>query len=164
MRNLQEQVKKAFCYQKLFRPSTVRINCSSDLKIFENSRPSASNFNFFFWSLEQFFLTVCQNNFGNKIPFLFTETNGFGWAKGRQRDLLRILPGFKLSNEPKSGFAVIRIYALPSFTPIHHGAKFFMITKRCFVKLLKWVHPIIFVSNVFHNSHLNQNRIQNQRP
>ena len=44
LRNLQEQVKKAFCYQKLFWPFTVRINCSSDLKIFANSRPSASNF------------------------------------------------------------------------------------------------------------------------
>ena len=28
MRNLQEQVKKAFCYQKLFWPFTVWINCS----------------------------------------------------------------------------------------------------------------------------------------
>ena len=69
MRNLQEQVKKAFCSQKLFRPFTVRTNCSSDLKIFENSRPSASNFKSFSQSLEQFFLTVGQNNFGNKIPF-----------------------------------------------------------------------------------------------
>ena len=33
----------------------------------ENSRPSASSFS---RSLEQFFLTVGQNNFGNKIPFL----------------------------------------------------------------------------------------------
>ena len=56
MRNLQEQVKKAFCYQKWFWPLTVRRNCSSDLKIFSRS-------------LEQFFLTVSQNNFGNKIPF-----------------------------------------------------------------------------------------------
>ena len=70
MRNLQEQVKKAFCYQKLFWPFTVWINCSSDLKIFENSRPSASNFKSFSRSLEQFFLTVGQNNFGNKIPLL----------------------------------------------------------------------------------------------
>ena len=30
MKNLEEQGKKAFCYQKLF---TVWINCSSDLKI-----------------------------------------------------------------------------------------------------------------------------------
>ena len=44
MRNLQEQVKKAFCYQKLFWPITAWINCSSDLNIFANSRPSASNF------------------------------------------------------------------------------------------------------------------------
>ena len=69
MRNLQEQVKKAFCYQKLFWPFTVWINCSSDLKNFANSRPSASNFKSFSRSLEQFFLTVGQNNFGNKIPF-----------------------------------------------------------------------------------------------
>ena len=68
MRNLQEQVKKAFCYQKLFWPFTVLINCSSDLKIFANSRPSASNFKSFSQSLEQFFPTVGQNNFGNKIP------------------------------------------------------------------------------------------------
>ena len=39
MRNLQEQVKKAFCYQKLSWPFTVWINCSSDLKKFANSRP-----------------------------------------------------------------------------------------------------------------------------
>ena len=69
MKNLQEQVKKAFCYQKLFWPFTVWIDCSSDLKIFANSGPSASNFKSFSRSLEQFFLTVGQNNFGNKIPF-----------------------------------------------------------------------------------------------
>ena len=69
-RNLQEQVIKAFCYQKLFSPFTVWINCPSDLKIFANFRPSASNFKSFSRSQEQFFLTVGQNNFGNKIPFL----------------------------------------------------------------------------------------------
>ena len=37
-------------------------------KNFANSRPSASNFKNFSRSLEQFFLTVGQNNFGNKIP------------------------------------------------------------------------------------------------
>ena len=68
MRNLQEKVKKAFGYQKLFWPFPVWINCSSDLKIFANSRPTASNFETFSWSLEQFFLTVGQNNFDNKIP------------------------------------------------------------------------------------------------
>ena len=71
LRNLQEQVKKAFCYQKLFWPFTVWINCSSDLKNYANSWPSASNFKSFSRSLEQFFLTVGQNNFGNKIPNLF---------------------------------------------------------------------------------------------
>ena len=73
LRNLQEQVKKAFCYQELFWPFTVWINCSSDLKNFENSRPSASNFKSFSQSLEQFFLTVAQNNFGNKITLLKSQ-------------------------------------------------------------------------------------------
>ena len=68
MRNLQEQVKKAFCYQKFFWPFTVWINCPSDLKDFANYWPSASNFKSFCRSLEQFFLTVDKNNFGNKIP------------------------------------------------------------------------------------------------
>ena len=72
MRNLQEQVEKAFCYQKLIWPFTVWINCFSDLKIFEISRSSASNLKSFSQSLEQFFLTVGENNFGNKIPFFFT--------------------------------------------------------------------------------------------
>ena len=51
---------------------TVWINCSSDLKKFGNSRPSALKFKSFSSSLEQFFLTVGQNNFDNKIPFFFT--------------------------------------------------------------------------------------------
>ena len=71
MRNLHEQVKKAFCYQKLFWPFTVWINRSSDLKNFANSLPSASNFKSFSRSPEQPFLTVGQNNFGNKIPDSF---------------------------------------------------------------------------------------------
>ena len=57
VRNLQEQVKKALCYQKLFWPFTVWINCSGDFKIFANSRPSASNFKSFSWSLKQFIQT-----------------------------------------------------------------------------------------------------------
>ena len=48
----------------------MEIVLVSDLKNFANSRPSASNFKSFSRSLEQFFLTVGQNNFGNKIPFL----------------------------------------------------------------------------------------------
>ena len=75
----QEQVKKAFCYQKLFWPFTVWTNCSSYLKIFANSQPSASNFNFFSRSLEHFFLTVDQNNLGNKIPFFLTQN--YKWVE-----------------------------------------------------------------------------------
>ena len=69
---IKGKVKKALCYQKLFRPFTVWI--LNELfwwsQIFANSQPSASNFKSFSRSLEQFFLTVGQNNFGNEIPFL----------------------------------------------------------------------------------------------
>ena len=71
LRNLQEQ-KKTFCYQRLVSPFTVWIDCSNDLKNFENYRLSVLNFKSFSRSLEQFFLTVGQNNFGNKIPFLYS--------------------------------------------------------------------------------------------
>ena len=40
------------------------------LSYIANSQPSSSNFKSFSQSLEQFFLTVGQNNFGNEIPFL----------------------------------------------------------------------------------------------
>ena len=42
-----------------------------DFKNFANSWPSAWYFKSFSRSLEQFFLTVGQNNFANKIPFLY---------------------------------------------------------------------------------------------
>ena len=53
----------------MFWPFTIWINFSSDLKIFKNSRLWASNFKSFSKILEHFFLTVCQNNFGNERPF-----------------------------------------------------------------------------------------------
>ena len=70
MRNLQEQVKKHSVTKNCYDLSL--FNCSSDLKNFANSRPSASNFKSFSQPLDQFFLTAGQNNFGNKIPFLLT--------------------------------------------------------------------------------------------
>ena len=62
LRNLQEQVKKPFGYQKLIWSFTVWTNCSSDLKNFANSRPSASNFKSFSRSLDHFFLTILLKN------------------------------------------------------------------------------------------------------
>ena len=63
IKNLQEQVKKAFCYWKLFWPFSVWINCSSHLKNFANSQPSALNFKSFSRSLEIFFLTARSEQF-----------------------------------------------------------------------------------------------------
>ena len=70
LRNLQEQVKKAVCYQKLFWPLTVWINCSSNLK----NLAKFSAFKSFSFLQEQFFLTAGHNNFDNKIPLNFEIT------------------------------------------------------------------------------------------
>ena len=53
LRNLQEQVKKAICYQTLFWSFTVWINCSSDLKILGILGLQPRSFS---QSLEPFFL------------------------------------------------------------------------------------------------------------
>ena len=58
MRNLQEQVKKAFCYKKLLWPFTVWINWSSDFKNFEITRTIYSNSE----RSEQFLVTECFFN------------------------------------------------------------------------------------------------------
>ena len=55
---LTKIVQTLHCLNKLFEWS--QKNC--------NSRPSASNFKKISWSLEHFFLTIGQKNFGNKIP------------------------------------------------------------------------------------------------
>ena len=67
MRNLQEQVKKAFCYQKLFWPFTVWINCLVISKFLQilGLQPRISKL---FSITRTFFFIVGQNNFGNKIP------------------------------------------------------------------------------------------------
>ena len=70
------------------------MNYSSDLKNFANSLPSASNFKSFSRSLEQFFLTVGQNNFGNKIPLLKKEQNA-------HLQFLSQLPGCSLHRNKK---------------------------------------------------------------
>ena len=70
----RNKLKKTFCYQKLFWPFIVQMNCSSDVKIFAqilDLQPRISKS--FSQSLEHFFLTVSQDNFGNKIPILWRQ-------------------------------------------------------------------------------------------
>ena len=63
--------EKAFCLEKCSALSLFKyVHCSSDLKSFANSRSSASTSKSYFQSIEQFFLTVDQNNFRKKIPLL----------------------------------------------------------------------------------------------
>ena len=66
----QNQLKK-HSVSKIVLTLHCANKCSSDLKKFANSRPSASYFKTFSWSLKQIFYTVGQNNFGNKIPGQF---------------------------------------------------------------------------------------------
>ena len=69
MRNLQEQVKKSFCYKKLFKPCNVSINVqviSGILQILV-LQPQISKV--FFWSLEAIFSHSNQNNFDAEIHF-----------------------------------------------------------------------------------------------
>ena len=62
------QVENAFCFKIVLRYHSL----NKLFELFANSRPLALNFKSFSRSLEQFFLTVGQNNFGNKIPFFQT--------------------------------------------------------------------------------------------
>ena len=64
-----------FLGESMARPNCFRFYLTfSDHKKFANSGPLASNFKGFCWSLEQFSLTEGQNNFGNKIPILFSSS------------------------------------------------------------------------------------------
>ena len=65
LRDLQEQVKKKHSVIK--NCSEFSLNFSSDLKFFANFEPSALKFKSFSQSIEYYFLTVGQTNFGNKI-------------------------------------------------------------------------------------------------
>ena len=51
-----------------FRSDFLQNPYFSDLKSLEHSWPAVLNFKSFSQSLEQFFLTVGQNNSGSKIP------------------------------------------------------------------------------------------------
>jgi hypothetical protein len=69
-RNLQEQVKKAFCYQKLFWPFNVWINFSSDLKKTCKFSAFSLEFQKIFLITKTIFSHSRSENFGNKIPIL----------------------------------------------------------------------------------------------
>ena len=58
----------------------MRKNCSSDQEKLLKFEAEGREFAKFLRSLEQFFLTAGQNNFGNKIPFLefFLTSLGIG--------------------------------------------------------------------------------------
>ena len=150
MRNLQEQVKKAFCYQKLFWPFTVWINCSSDLKNYANSRPSAWNFKSFSRSLEQIFLTFGQNNFVNKI----SQKNKQKWKNQQcvimgkinvarlKRWCYRVAPRGAHSCAPASWPARRGVTAVSRPGRLHCGRLSWVAAKKCVKHLtLAWRHP-----------------------
>ena len=94
LRNLQEQFQKALCYQKLFWPFTVWRNCSSDLKIFINSKLTSPSFKFLFIKITHgetytngillpklFWPTVRKNCSSDRKKLLKFEAKGREFAK-----------------------------------------------------------------------------------
>ena len=70
----------------MFWAFTVWKNCSSHLKNFAKSQLSVSSFKKFSQSLEHFFLTANQNNFGNKIP---VDSADISWIQNQ--NFLRVI-------------------------------------------------------------------------
>ena len=64
--------KNGILLPKLFWP-TVRKNCPSDQEKLLKFEAEGRDFAKFLRSLEQFFLTGGQNNFGNKIPEMYEK-------------------------------------------------------------------------------------------
>ena len=131
------QVKKEFCYQKLFWHFTVWINCSSDLKTFENSWPSASNLKFFSWLLEHFFFTICKKSFGKtKYHFSFRSKGGEGWPTDQAQhppQLLRKRP-------KKQGRPLSYLPSLFSLYVVMHYEYYLMLMNYLHSKLSE--HPL----------------------
>ena len=107
--------------------------------------PSALNFKSFFRSLEQFFLSVGQNNFGNKIPFStpFSEWNSdwvnktptlhkvFQFCALRKWNFLSLffISLFRQKRKRTSKTAVCAQYCEESISHFHYSRKCL-----CFVK------------------------------
>ena len=104
----------------LFWPFTIWINCSSDLKNFETSWPSASNFKSFSRYLEQFLFTVGQNNFGNKIPFFLERGNLKSFFMAYKVCLaLKTSLAFKLNHHQGQARHSIKTYVVWICIPIY---------------------------------------------
>ena len=138
------QVKKSFCYQTLFWPFTVWMNCSKDLIIFENSPPSTTNFKSFFQSPEHFFLTVGQNNFVNKIPFhYFLFWTQWSVSENNERFLLwnSISTLKKIKKKGSSIFSWFLLFQLSVHIRNNSGQ-----TSRTDPALHKWCHIIFEIT------------------
>ena len=119
-----------------------------------NSWPSASNFKSFSRSLEQFFLTVGQNNFGNKIPFPCSpHTTNYGCMMPKFQILydkkLHPKPKF-ISNVKKSYFIAYRSL---SFHPISYST-----SKKSFIIYMKLVK--FHLGSSFHRTKVRHKKIR----
>ena len=82
--------------------------------MFANSRSSVLNFIFFSGSLEHFFLTVGQNNFGNKIPIFILACMAFRGC----------LPAFGSQWDVSKLFSVQRFAFLKGFLSLFKSSLF----------------------------------------
>ena len=136
-------MRNSILFQKLFW-LTMRKNCSRDLKIFKNSRPSASNIKSFSWSREQSFLIVSQNNFWNKIPlndkfgifpfkypvYFCNSSLFFSSSRETSREIIGIIVNFEpnltalgLSVSAGGSWLNLRLFSEPKLTPNDPGDK-----------------------------------------
>ena len=69
----------------------MRKNCSSDQEKLLKFETEGREFPNILRSLEQFFLTVVQNNFENKIPFLYMGLRFSVASSGLKRTILQDL-------------------------------------------------------------------------
>ena len=109
------------------------------ISIFENSRLSASNFKSFSRSLEQFFLTVAQNNFGNKIPILLIilyckqHRNKVYLAKAN------IIWHFDFTSRNKSGNRVFLYCSPPPHKELISPKRFTNLPLESMISILNWI-------------------------
>ena len=93
---------------------TVQINRYNDLNIFANSRSSATNLKCFSRSLEHFFFTENQNNFGNKITISYHQRqdiyrNIVHIIQKHKDTLIMKLPAWKLQRVKYSRPVIIKL-------------------------------------------------------
>ena len=137
-----------FCEQEIkFQKMFYSKNCSSDLKIFANDRPSVSNLKSFSRSLEQFFFFTIGQFWkqNSRLTFLLQTEPGrkkvnpfkFGLPKDQQvsstdKNLIKILESVPGLGEKKSRHLLEHLPSLQQIVQADQGTILFLLILRNF--------------------------------